>query len=208
VPLDIQTGGFAEKMRRALGVRGRMPFRLDETVIPTVEVNRLDLPPYRTDASDFATNIDITQVAAEFAFGGVKLPASSAGAVVIDQLMVTSEAADSYSVFLGNSPDYEATASLVGTQNVWNVESMPRGAAGVGAFTLPFNQNLRGTDPVLGIGSLLFSFRMVANENLWIPLRATLRPGWAIALWRRTVNTPINCSWFGTYYPNVISEQS
>ena len=47
--LEFNVGELASRLRRALGVRGRMPLGLDEHVIPTVHTADLAVPPWRTN---------------------------------------------------------------------------------------------------------------------------------------------------------------
>jgi hypothetical protein len=203
VPLDIQTGGFAEKIRRSTGVRGRMPLRLDETVIATIQTADLSEPPYRQNEIDFMGNCDKALVAAEYPFGGVALKTDVPGAAVVRGLLVTSEALDSYSLFAVPEVDLDATDDSAPPQLLYNVEHQPKAVAASSLYPMPFRAAIRGSDPTLGIGGqLLMTFRVLANENVIIPLRHTLRPSWGLALFRRTVNTAINVTWWGTYYPD------
>jgi hypothetical protein len=205
MPLDIQTGGFADKIRRALGVRGRMPLRLDETVVPVVNTGTLDQPPYRTDGTDFVCNVDMSAVAAKFTWGGIQLPPSVPGALVVEGMYVVNlGAADSYTLFLGSQRSYDAIDTAAPTQNPINVEHYPPEGLAVNPRSMPFNQNTKGADAVLGLGELLMTIRLLTDTGIYLPVRFTLRPGWAAAWWRRTVNLGVNVTFWGTYFPEIV----
>jgi hypothetical protein len=205
MPLDIQQGGYADKLRRALGVRGRMPLRLDESVVPVVQVQDLDRPPYRSDAQEFGTNVFATGMAAVFNFGAIGLATSQPGAIVVDGLWVTSGAADAYSVVIGTEVDYNAidSAPIQLTKNCEHYGDPSRAVAGALPFDLPI-RTFWGRHASLRLAApSLMSFRVGAGDDKLIPWRWILRPGWVLAVWRSTVNLEIDVNFHGTYYPDA-----
>jgi hypothetical protein len=51
VPLQIGLGDIANRLRRALDIRGRIPTALDETIVPVVLVRDANGPPFALDPS-------------------------------------------------------------------------------------------------------------------------------------------------------------
>jgi hypothetical protein len=207
MPLDIQSGSLADRIRRALGLRGRMPLKLDETVVPTVETASLTLPPYRgADAMDFSTNVFLAAAGAgRYSFGGVGLSVDQPGAIVIDGIWVTSLATDAYSIVIGTDVDYDAadSAPLQTTKQVENYGDLSRAVAGATPLNCPIRTRW-GSSLTLRLGAAsLHSFRVSAADDKLIPWRYTLRPGWFLAVWRSTANLELDVNFHGTYYPDA-----
>jgi len=63
VPITIQLGDIANRLRRAFDVRGRIPTALDETIVPVAIVRDAGQVPYALDPLSWATNMDVTGTA-------------------------------------------------------------------------------------------------------------------------------------------------
>jgi hypothetical protein len=83
MPLDIGHAEIANRLRRLLRIRGRIPTRLDENVIPTVAIGSSDRPPWRQSPVIFADMNTAGAVAAENSAIAATLPASDLGVMVI-----------------------------------------------------------------------------------------------------------------------------
>lgn len=203
MPLDIQAGGLAAKLRRLMGVRGRLPLRLDEQLVPTTEVGPALGAPYRTagDAFDVATWHSQAAVAGQFPFVGIWLPLTSSGALVVRHVLLqTTGTADTFGLWLGNTTDYIASQVLPASDIVITENFPAVSAAGVTPFVL--GGNVKGANAAQGIGKRISTHRLALDASLVVPVSVTLRPGWTLAVWRGTVNTVCEASFWGTYYPN------
>ena len=54
MPIPIQVGSLTDRLRRFLRLRGRVRLQLDETVVPTVQVQDLTVGPYQAGVSPCA----------------------------------------------------------------------------------------------------------------------------------------------------------
>lgn len=74
MPHDLQNPFAAEGARRVFGLRGRLPFQLDETISPVViAADSLALPPFRVDGRRWMTLGATGAVAAQNGFLAVGL---------------------------------------------------------------------------------------------------------------------------------------
>ena len=73
MPLDLQFGDLATRIARAFRVKGRIPIKLDEMMVPVAVAQSLDRDPFRQEPISFAGAIvGITPVAGENIVLGVR----------------------------------------------------------------------------------------------------------------------------------------
>jgi hypothetical protein len=86
MPLDFNVAEMATRMRRALGVRGRMPLTADETTVGVYQLADLEKAPWRNDGRSFRFFNVITPTAGQFASHAI----TNAGTrpFVIDELYI------------------------------------------------------------------------------------------------------------------------
>lgn len=108
MPMEFNVGEFAQRVRRLMGVRGRMPFSLDETLIGTVAVADSQQSPWRTTGRSVRASIRITPTALQFAAVAVR----NAGTrpFVIEELIVQNQSGILHTVTLGFAPSTGAFA--------------------------------------------------------------------------------------------------
>ena len=88
MPLVIQASEISDRLRRFLGVRGRVPIGLDETMVAMVLEADLSQAPYRQEGLSGDMHVAKGAVAAEFSyiFWG---PALAACTLIVDRLIIT-----------------------------------------------------------------------------------------------------------------------
>jgi len=59
VPIPIQVGSLTDRLRNFLRIRGRVKLQLDETIVPTVQVQDLTRGPYLAGVKPCAGTLDI-----------------------------------------------------------------------------------------------------------------------------------------------------
>lgn len=62
MPLTIGLGDIANRLRRALDVRGRIPTALDETIVPVVLVRDASAPPFALDPSTLSGQRELAAI--------------------------------------------------------------------------------------------------------------------------------------------------
>lgn len=104
MPLVIQQSEVADRLRRFLGLRGRTPIGLDETMVPVVIEADLSETPYRKEGLSGEMFISKGAVAAEFSyiFWGPHLAACT---LIVDQLIITNPDAASQLIQIGYRAD-------------------------------------------------------------------------------------------------------
>jgi hypothetical protein len=215
MPLDIQSGSLVEKLRRALGLRGRIPLRLDETIVPIVTVDELGHPPNRSVLDAYAIVCAAYRAAdvANFSWVGMELPANQTGAIVVHGTTLCGSTAGARlrTLFLLSTTITDAIKDVAGDtpKSMCNGEFYPPlSATSQLPNTLPWGEvQLRG----VSVGAFAGGARAVgwmllpASESRYMPLGITLRPGWALAWYNDTINQDIRASFHATYYPTAPS---
>jgi hypothetical protein len=214
MPLDIQSGTLVEKMRRALGLRGRVPLRCDETLVPVLQVTDLDEPPNRSILDGYAVCCAAYKAAdaVNYSFVGIELPSTQTGALVVHGTVLCGRAAVSLrTLFLFNAgqADTDREPAPDAPKSNTNAEFYPaQWSATALPFDVPWGSNqLRGDSAGVGYssGRVVTWLQLLASDSKYLPLQITLRPGWALGWWNDTINQDIRAAFHGTYYPNAPS---
>ena len=181
---------------------GRIPFRLDETVVPIVNLGELDRPPFRfvTGPADFCDTVSAAAAAANFSGCGVFIPdGPRRGAAVIDQVVVVNRS---------------AAAQDLSLCYIVNVDALVGFTAGTGAPNVELPQPdgpLRRT-PVQVWTTILevavpdeqiYQIDLLVSTTLVLPTRLTLYQGYGIGLFGRAANVRVDASFHGTHYPDA-----
>lgn len=90
--LEFNIGELAARARNLLGVRGRIPFGLDESVVGTVRLADADHAPFRQTGLEFAGSIDAQTSSAAGRYAGVGIfidDANGQDAFVIERFKVS-----------------------------------------------------------------------------------------------------------------------
>lgn len=128
MPLQFNGGEDAERARRAFGIRGRIPFQLDETVIPVVQLHNVDAPPYRQAGRRFRVH----QFTDPVNFGECFLINTSPDfAAVIDQIIVNNSDTLLHEFLAGPVQTTLATFPPANQQPFTSESKLVRGALGV-----------------------------------------------------------------------------
>lgn len=202
MPLDIQSGELADRLRRFFRLTGRIPTVLDETLVPTVNVQDLDQPPWRSRSNDACAAVAISAVAAEVNACAIAMAPAASGRFVLDSILVKNTTAAIRDLSIA----YLTTAFVTGIQNVVQVPNVE--------VPGPFQPVAPGVLPRLGLTTCTYHQATVNGEiigRISVPIgetfrwenRLTLMPGWQIAVWHETVNQDLRVTFHGTHYPDA-----
>lgn len=211
--LEFNIGELTTRLRKALGVRGRMPLGLDEHVIPVTLTADVTGPPWRTNPS--------------FAQGASRLglPATNAGDYALVRLQypaTVSEMERGRSVFLVTGwmlqPNNTVIASGAAVADNEALAIFRPSGAGVSAgfrLTTTERHAPAGTSivpylipielvqlsvptsppsPVSTDGLLQWVRAGVVQPPAFVPTETLLRPGDAIEFWSTTITSATNSS--------------
>ena len=112
MPLDIQTAGPTEAVRRSFGMRGGVRMALDETIVPVVDAApSLDQPPWRSDGKRWWNFNNGAAVVGDFPWHGV-INRSRETFITVDEIIFTNNSASAQTLQVGigsNDPTGVAT---------------------------------------------------------------------------------------------------
>lgn len=208
MPLDSSKGAIADSLRAFFRLTGRIPTRVDELVVPTASVARLDLAPWRSSPVRGMFYNEAAAVAAENAMVGVGLPPTNPGQFEVTAVRVvqgTAGAALSYSVILWNWA--AAVATLTDAGAISKVEQLSKGTLINNSSDPCGVHQLNGTDPGIPFGTELWRLRVEAagtsppidewRGSIMVP------NGGAVVVVARTVNIIARVAIDVAYYPDA-----
>lgn len=113
MPLTIQLGEVADRLRRALAVRGRIPTALDETVVPVVQLVDASQPPYAKDPAHGSSRHTRAALAANFSHIGWQAAVGSI--LVVDSVLISNPNAAPSTIRVGitTNPTQDASNSII-----------------------------------------------------------------------------------------------
>lgn len=163
MPLDIQVGDVAERLRRFFDLRGRIPGRLDEVVVPVINLGDLSKPPYSRDPLSGWHLGAQGAVAAEISMVGL-LP-QGADKLVIKQLWLVNDTAGAITYELYQGTTLPPNPVLRGISAV----NLPR--AGSGIRPMCTTNGWDDADAALPAGQQrIAAFRVAAGLTFPVPI--------------------------------------
>lgn len=205
MPLPIQSGDLADRLRRFFRLSGRIPSALDETVVPVALIQDLGEPPWRgpAAASDFSISLTTVAVAATRAYATIKQPAGGGGRTVIERLTFWNTAAATR-VIAVNYSEGGWVDGQVAVANLINVENArPNLAGGAGVLPERLGPTAHTGNFATSAGAEIFAISCAAGLSVSVPVRWTLPPGWQIIVMLTTVAEDLTVSLAGTVYPQA-----
>jgi len=204
MPLDIQQGEVADRLRKFFRLSGRIPATLDETVVPVAILQSLDQPPWRLTAQRGAAYIIKTLVAAEQLAIAVQHPLAVSGRTVVDKVFVSNEEATTgfYSIGYGSMDYVTGIENVVTIPNVEQPGPPPGGAPTTKLAKLPINTaTFHGGNQNVSrnVGHLTCPATDTrVLDGLWV-----LSPGWQLMVWNELAGIPTRTGFHLTYYPDA-----
>lgn len=205
---DVGTGTVADRLRNFLRLTGRIPLKMDEMVVPVVNAQQLDQPPWRTADQNWGCELtSATPAAGFFACAGVELPARAAGVCRVTGILLGNAAAAARSYDIRVGPRGNSNYTKQG--NVFNTENMTPVPAVIPTLApefFDFNEN------PLATGNIIGRIRLAIDQTIYIPVDVCLRGNFGQSLtigqslWvaLRTPAEGVAVSFFGTFYPQAL----
>lgn len=196
--LEFNVGELVTRLRRSLGVRGRMPLGLDEHVVPVTLAADVNCPPWRTNPvfAQAGAYVSLSGTSGNAVMVRLEYPASATGgpnsvfivtgwtAQPFYYTTATGAALAPNSVYAYFRPDGPTAGDLGGSAS--NLITTERQAP-VGASLVPYRipVTLKGTNnpnysPPGQAGMLYYSRAGNVQPAPFYPLQVALRPGQAI----------------------------
>lgn len=113
MPLQIQLGELADRLRRALLVKGRLPLALDETVVPVVSLGDASQAPYAKDPALGSSRHTRAALAANFSHIGWQAAVGSI--LCVDSVLISNPNAAPSTIRVGitTNPTQDASSSII-----------------------------------------------------------------------------------------------
>lgn len=209
MPLDIQTGLLADRLRQLLRLSGRIPLRLDEVTVPVVLAGSGTGVPYATDPVHFMQPIESPAVALETSGAGIALRPDTPGSLVVDAILLSNpgSAAALYRVIYDSYARLTdvAIAGLTDFGNVPKVNGLDPLALEANTEQSTGPVELVGTDGGLGVpaGREVLDATVTLESSLIVPGPIVLPPGGAVAVWPNVVNLAVRPTFYGRYFAGV-----
>lgn len=203
--LEFNVGELTSRLRRALGVRGRMPLGLDEHVIPVALTADVSVPPWRTNPV-FATGGE-SAVYSNSTSGNrplvrLEYPAGAAGgtqsvfivtgwlAQPIAFVTATGAALSTNAVYAVFKPDGPTAGDVGGTTRKLITTERAAAPASLVPYQLPVTlkatQNSNSPPPGGAAGQVYYARQGVVQPASFYPVQIALRPGQCIEFWQET----------------------
>lgn len=208
MPVPIQQGGVADRLRNFLRLTGRAATTMDEVVTPVVNVQNLDRMPWRTKERRFMIEMSHGALAASFSAVGLRVPLDQKGVAVVDQLIFTSSTTQTYRI--GITVDPQGFPHL-GENPVFDVENWS--AFGDATVTAQLPPIAWGNDsPATMLSWVLTTIKVTANTTLIVPVEIAIRGPLAaeptstrcLGIENTTLNTAVDVTMCGVWYPDAI----
>lgn len=207
MPLDAAKGSIADSMRSYFRLTGRIPTRVDELIVPTATVQRLDLPPWRAAPIRGSVFTESAAVAAEQSAVAVSLPVASPGQFIVRRVRTMQDTAGaelSVSCILTSVATINATLTNFGAtqrheqMSKGNLSSLISQPTGVEWWI--------GSDPAQISGFELWRLRVSTGGTSppvdeWWP-QLVIPGGGALCMQARTANRLCRIGVEFDYYPD------
>lgn len=207
MPLTIQHGELADRIRAFFRITGRIPSQFDENIVGAAIVEDVSKPPYRPlgGVADFGSQPISPATAAEQNGAGIYVPAAlKVGAAVVDNIVFVNSSAGtlSYALVIGFA-DLGAT-SFPGFADSGNPAPNLDDERSPGATAIQFLPVREFTAHSAALfGAEICRVTLPGPGSFSLPWRITLRPGFGAATYCTTLATAHLSNWHGTWYPDI-----
>jgi|GEM_PF-6731893 len=213
MPLVTQQGEVADRLRRFFRIAGRIPSTVDETVVPTVNLQALDRPPWRLTARNGAVYTETAAAAGLNSFAAVQMTFGSPGVLVVSDCWIRNNdlTLRSFSLFL--VANAEAVAGFAAGAQLADLENMNPGTAGATVARLPPRAASFSTTP-LPFGTEIWRGNIAPEAHYHLRLRREVvlrgdgyglgKVSQSLCVACRTVNLSAAMTVHGTYYPDAL----
>lgn len=202
MPITIQVGDIANRLRRAFDIRGRIPTSLDETIVPVAIVRNADELPFALDPAGVGGFFNLTPTAGQQATLGISNQGPKGSVFILDELYLASQTA-------GNRLEVSRSGVLQ-TDGVFTDKScadMSTSCLGlITALSVPVT--LRGwTTAPAGTGGAIAQELRVLTTHAPFSIRAMLRRGEVIYVKCQTVTQDLYVAVKGRFYTAAAFDQ-
>lgn len=208
MPVPIQNGGVADRLRNFLRLVGRAATTMDEVVTPVVNVQDLGRMPWRGKTRRFMADMNKGALAANFSVVGIRVPLTVPGVAVVDQLIMTYSATQTVRLGVVVNPTGQPN---YGETPAFDVENWSEfGDSTITPQVPPVAFGAQS--PATNLSYVLAEFKVAANTTLIVPVEIAIRGPLkaepastrALGIENTTLNAAVQCTVAGTWYPDAV----
>jgi len=203
VPLSIQLGEIANRLRRSLDVRGRMPLALDETVVPVVVVRDANDLPFALDPSEVAGFASVTPTAGQQATIGLSNQGPVGSVFVLEEVWLSNSVALAR-VEVSRSGVLQTDGVISSTKQLADMSTSCLGL--VTALNAPVRLTIWTTPPAATGGAIAQEIRVLQHSLPYL-VRGMLRRGEVLYFKNQAVTERLDIAVRGRFYTNAAADQ-
>jgi hypothetical protein len=201
VPLQIGLGDIANRLRRALDVRGRIPTALDETVVPVIIVRDADGPPFALDPSILSGQREVAAIVGVQGTIGIANTGPAGSVFMLDDLWLSNDVAGgrievSKSGVLQTDGTFTDQLLADFSTSCKGLATALRGQVTMRAWTVAPAATGGAIGPIL---------RVLTTEQHY-PIKGALRSGEVVYVKNLSTNQAIRVSCQGRFYSAALPE--
>lgn len=214
MPLDVQSGELADRLRRFFRLTGRIPAQIDEVTVPVANVQNLDVAPYRSRVHAGGNHVVGAAVALANTVAGIRVPApraaGSTGVFVVQKIIVRNANAGVQDYLIGLTDDATPINQVAGAF-LLDLDQTPDQGAVSGVSRIGV-QVLSGTITPLAIQEItrvtVPGQTILQLDHLSIALRSGFGPNGAVSallvVGADTVNLTVDATFLGLWHPDAL----
>lgn len=203
MPITIQLGDIANRLRRAFEIRGRIPTALDETVVPTALVRDAGVLPFALDPSEAAGFASVTPTAGQQATIALSNQGPVGSVFLLDELWL-SNSVDLARVEVSRSGVLQTDGVISSTKQLADMSTSCLRL--VTALNVPIRLTIWTTPPAATGGAIAQEFRVSTSSRSFC-VKAMLRAGEVIYVKNQAVTERLDMAVRGRFFTAAAFDQ-
>jgi hypothetical protein len=203
VPITIQLGDIANRLRRAFDIRGRIPTALDETIVPTTLVRDAGVLPFALDPAECAGALELTPTAGQQATMAISNQGPKGSVFLLDEIWLSGSAAAGR-VEVSKSGVLQTDGVISQTKQLADMSTNCLGLAT--ALNVPVRLTAWTTAPAATGGAIAQIVRVLTTSTCY-RVKAMLRVGEVVYIKNLAVTTELHMACAGRFFTAAAFDQ-
>jgi hypothetical protein len=203
VPVTIQLGDIANRLRRAFDIRGRIPTALDETIVPTTLVRDAGVLPFALDPSEAAGSIEQAAVVGVQSTLAISNQGPKGSVFLLDELWLSNSVAGGR-VEVSKSGVLATDGTISDTNDLADMSTNCFGL--LTGQTAPVRLTAWSVAPAATGGAIAHILRVLTTDQCY-RVRAMLRRGEVVYVKNLSTNQDLRLSCAGRFYTAAAFDQ-
>lgn len=204
MPLGIQQGELADRLRRLTDARGRIPLMLDETVVPVVLLGHAGELPYAEDPAEAAGQIEQAAVVGVQSTIAICNQGPKGSAFLLEELWLSNSVAGGR-VEVSKSGVLQTDGTVSASKNLADMSTTCLGLTT--ALNVPVLLRAWSVAPAATGGAIAQILRVLTTDSPY-NVKALLRSGEVVYVKNLSTNQELRVSCRGRFYTQLASDAS